>query len=162
MSRGERRLGLELSGGRPASGWPRERLVATGWSWWCWSAGGAGSSCSSSRRRSGRCFLGQTQMYLITVRIPNNLHMQHEHVRSPNQAPCKACTRLSCLFLQCLLLAWRGDAVALCGTLLRAPLAQTAAGRGGLAHIRARGSRRGQEKGCAARKALGKMLRKDA
>ena len=27
MSRGEWRLGLELSGGRPASGWPRERLV---------------------------------------------------------------------------------------------------------------------------------------
>ena len=27
MSRGERRLSLELSGGRPASSWPRERLV---------------------------------------------------------------------------------------------------------------------------------------
>ena len=27
MSRGERHLGLELSGGRPASDWPRERLV---------------------------------------------------------------------------------------------------------------------------------------
>ena len=27
VSRGERRLGLELSGGRPASGWSRERLV---------------------------------------------------------------------------------------------------------------------------------------
>ena len=62
------------------------------------------------------------------------------------------------LFLQWLMLARQGDAVALCGALLRAPRAETAAGQAGPAHTQAGGSRRGQKKGCAARKALGKVL----
>ena len=62
------------------------------------------------------------------------------------------------LYLQCFMLAWQGDAVALCGALLRAPRAEMAAGPAGPAHRRAGGSRRGREKGCAARNALRSML----
>ena len=62
------------------------------------------------------------------------------------------------LVLHLLMLAWQGDAVALCGALLRPHRAQAAAGRASLAHIRAGGGRRGLEKQFSARNQLRSML----
>ena len=62
------------------------------------------------------------------------------------------------LVLHLLMLAWQGDAVALCGALLRPHRAQAAAGRASLAHIRTGGGRRGLEKQFSARNQLRSML----
>ena len=66
--------------------------------------------------------------------------------------------RYIALVLHLLMLAWQGDAVALCGALLRPHRAQAAAGRASLAHIRAGGGRRGLEKQFSARNQLRSML----